>query len=626
MVNQDISRKLAVILHADVAGSTDLVQLNETLAHKRITAIFQRLSSIIHDFGGTVHEVRGDALVAEFSRASDAISSALNFQHSQSEHLVTLSDEIKPSVRIGLSLGEVVFADKTVTGPGVVLAQRIEQFAQPGSVCLQGAVYEAVPRRLPFDYENLGKQEVKGFEEPVRIYTVGVKDGESIPVPEQKKPVFRTLKPAIAAVVVIAAIALGWLRPWEPQLDPASMDRMAFPLPGKPSIAVLAFNNLSNDAKHDYLSDGLSENIIAALSRFPDFFVIAPNSTFTYKGKPVKVHTVAEELGVRYVVEGSVQVSGDKLRATAQLIDATTGNHLWAERYDRDLQDIFAVQDEITQTIAATLTENIDLAEYDRLVGPTTTSLGAYEYRKRAQKEWLKFTKEGNILARELSEKAIAIDPNYSEAYVELAWSHINGYRWGWSNSLSREESLSLAFEMANKARELDPTNFKSYWVLGNATVQSGDLNKATALLDRAIELNPNSASLLADTIDPLVYTGQAHEAIARMMKAIRLNPNYPDWYLWNLGWAQYFAEQYHDSVISFQKMNQLPNAVRRTLAPALLRLGRLEEAQDVIAEFLKNSPDYSIEDTKIAPFEHEEYRQRWQDDLRKLGVPETAP
>lgn len=626
MVNQDISRKLAVILHADVAGSTDLVQRDETLAHKRITDMFQRLSSIIHDFGGTVHEVRGDALVAEFSRASDAVTAALNFQHSHNEYLETLSDEIKPYVRIGLSLGEVVFADKTVTGPGVVLAQRIEQFAQPGSVCVQGAVYEAIPRRLPFDYENLGKQEVKGFDDPVRIYSAGVKDGESIPAPEQKKPLFRTLKPAIAAVVVIAAIALGWFRPWEPQPDPASPDRMALSLPGKPSIAVLAFDNLSNDAKHDYLSDGLSENIIAALSRFPDFFVIARNSTFTYKDKPVKVQTVAEELGVRYVLEGSIQVAGDNLRATAQLIDATTGNHLWAERYDRDLQDIFAVQDEITQTIAATLIENIDLAEYDRLAGPATKNLGAYEYRKRAQKEWLKFTKEGNVLARELSEKAIAIDPNYSEAYVELAWSHINAYRWGWSDSLSREEALSLAFEMANKARELDPTNFKSYWVLGNATLQSGDLNTATALLERAIELNPNSASLLADTIDPLVYTGQAHEAIARMKKAIRLNPNYPDWYLWNLGWAQYFAEQYHDSVTSFQKMNQLPNAVRRTLAPALLRLGRLEEAQDVIAEFLKNKPDYSIEDTKIPPFEHEEYRQRWQDDLRQLGIPEKAP
>jgi TolB-like protein/class 3 adenylate cyclase len=377
MVDQDISRKLAVILHADIAGSTALVQSDETLAHRRITETFQRFSSIINTYGGTVHEVRGDALVAEFSRPSDAVSSALNFQNSHTEHLLTLNDEIKPTVRIGLSLGEVVFADNTVTGPGVVLAQRVEQIAQPGGVCLQGAVYEAVPRRLPFDYENLGKQEVKGFEEPVRVYTAVLKDGESIPAPERKKAVFHVWKPAVAAVVVITAIALGWFRPWEPQVEPASIERMAFPLPDKPSIAILPFDNLSANPAQETIGDGFTEDLTTDLSKISGLFVIARNSAFFYKGKTVKISQVAEELGVRYVLEGSVRRAGDQVRINAQLIDATTGGHVWADRYDGNAADIFAVQDEFIRKIVKALAVNLTEEEQEEIGLGKTNNIAA---------------------------------------------------------------------------------------------------------------------------------------------------------------------------------------------------------------------------------------------------------
>ncbi len=369
------TRKLAVILHADVVGSTRLVQQNETLAHARIQDAFRRFSSTIDAYNGVTHELRGDALVAEFARASDAVAAALAFQIENTESNARLEDDLQPQLRIGISLGEVVIADNTVTGAGVVLAQRVEQLAEPGGVCITGAIHEAAPQHLPLDYSDLGKREVKGFEEPVQVYRASVKAGKQVPPPEpavsvgahSRKPKRLWTASAIALLIVVGG-ALAWWQPWVLREEPASVERMAFPLPDKPSIAVLAFDNLSGDPDQDYLSDGISEGIIRELSRFPQLFVIARNSSFTYKGRPVKIQTVSEELGVRYVVEGSLQSTGDQIRVTAQLIDATTGNHLWSNRFDRQRQDFFTVQDEITQTIVSTLAGLVELAERGRAV------------------------------------------------------------------------------------------------------------------------------------------------------------------------------------------------------------------------------------------------------------------
>lgn len=398
------------------------------------------------------------------------------------------------------------------------------------------------------------------------------------------------------------------------------------PLPGKPSIAVLAFDNLTGGTKNNYLSDGLSENIITALARFPDFFVIARNSSFTYKGQPTNVQQIGRELGVQYIVEGSIQFLGEKFRATAQLIDATTGIHIWAEDYDREIGNIFDVQTEITVKIASTLVENISLAEHRRLQHYPTENLGAYELFKRAQEQAFKFSREGNIAALSLATQAVELDPNFTGAYIELAWAHINANRWGWSQNTPRDKSLELAFEMARKAIELEPYNFKGHWVLANATTQTGNLDGARKLYEKAISLNPNSASVLADSIDPLVYSGQAGEAVARMKLAIRLNPHHHDWYLWNLGWSQYFAEDYPGALASIEKMNEVPNQLKRTLAPILIRLGREKEAITVINEFLTSNPTYDIEEAMTAPFSNQSYLFRWIEDLRKLGVPEKAP
>ncbi|NIR31465.1 MAG: tetratricopeptide repeat protein [Gammaproteobacteria bacterium] len=431
--------------------------------------------------------------------------------------------------------------------------------------------------------------------------------------------------PLAAAAIVLVLVVIGvlWWQPWVPEVAPAHTDQMAYPLPAEPSIAVLPFDNLTGTSEEQYLVDGLTENIITELSRFKHFFVIARNSTLVYKEEPVKVQQVAEELGVRYVVEGSVQTAGERVRVTVQLIDALGGKHLWVERFDRDLHDIFAVQDEITRTIAATLEENIDLAEYDRIRREPVENLKAYELVMRGLEQSLMFTREGSEQAKRLFEKALELDPDYSEAYLGLAFVHLNGYRYGWSDTHSREESFTLALETARRTVELDPFNYRSHWILAKVTMHSGDLDRTMAEYDRAIELNPNDAGLLADSTEPLGYVGRSEEAISRMKTAMRLNPRYPDWYLWNLASYQYEVGEYEDALASFRKMNKMPNMARKYLVPVLVRLGRMEEARAEMAGFREQVPDFTLEDIRLMPYKDKEIHERLIADLRKAGLPE---
>ena len=361
-MEERLPRKLAVILHADVVGSTALVQRNESLAHARIQDVFRRFSLTIESYSGVTHELRGDALVAEFARASDAVAAGLAFQIEDTESNARLEDDLQPRLRIGISLGEVVFADNTVTGAGVVLAQRVEQLAESGGVCITGAAHEAVPQYPPLDYSDLGKQELKGFDEPVQVYSARVTAGEKIPPPEPagsvgpqsgKRKLMWTASAIALNVIVIGAIA--WWQPWKPEFEPASVERMAFPLPDNPSIAVMPFAYLGNNPTQAYFADGITNDLITDLSKFQNLFVIAANSSFSYKGKSVKVQQVAEDLGVRYVLEGSVQYAGEVVRINAKLIDALSGHHLWADRYERNANNLFEIQDEILKVIIGTL-------------------------------------------------------------------------------------------------------------------------------------------------------------------------------------------------------------------------------------------------------------------------------
>ncbi len=414
-----------------MVGSTTLVQKNESLAHARIQDAFRRFSSTIEAYNGVTHELRGDALVAEFARASDAIAAGLAFQIENTKSNARLEDDLQPRLRIGISLGEVVIADNTVTGAGVVLAQRVEQLAEPGGVCITGAIHEAVPQYLPFDYSDLGKREAKGFDEPVQVYSASVKAGEQVPPPEpavavgaqSRKPKRLWIAGAIALLVPVVG-GLAWWQPWMPREEPASIERMAFSLPDKPSIAVLPFTNLTGDSEQDYFVDGFTNEIITNLSKFPEFFVIASNSVFTYKDKSVRINEIGRELGVRYVLEGSLQRSSNNISVHAQLIEAASEKHLWAESYEGEPEEIFAVQRDLTRQITSTLASKVINLAHAAVVKKDETSLPAYElYLKGAKYQFGKESFEESI---RLLERAVELDPDFTAAYAWLRTATCN--------------------------------------------------------------------------------------------------------------------------------------------------------------------------------------------------------
>jgi adenylate cyclase len=582
--------KLAVILHADIAGSTTLVQQDEHLAHERIQDTFRQFSDFIAQYQGQVREFRGDALLAEFERASDAVSATLAFQASQVEYISQLNDNILPKVRVGIAMGEVVIADNTVTGEGVVLAQRVEQLAEPGGVCITAAIHEALPKRMPFDQASLGEQELKGFDEPVRVYGVGLKPGESIPPPAGP-----------------------------PEPPPLA-------LPDKPSVAVLAFDNMSGDPEQEYLSDGISENIITGLSHLPEIFVIARQSSFSYKGTDVKVQQVAQELGVQYILEGSVQRSGDRVRVTAQLIDATTGRHLWAERYDRQWEDIFALQDDITQHIVANISSfegPMEKATRERVKQKAPADLRAYDYILLGRALFFRVTKEDNIKARELFHKAVELDPNYSLGHTWLAWAYGVDDSFGWSDdpALSR----NLALEHARKAVELDNANIEAHWVLGWVLAFSGKQPQAAlAEYGQVLSLNPNNADFLAQYGWTLPLLGRAEEGIESIEKAMRLNPIHPDWYRDALMSALYIAKRYQKAIAVGETINVRHMRTHLVLAGSYAQLGQLDDAHESAAKVLEIKPDFSLRWWREREnFARPEDKEHYFDGLRKAGLPE---
>ena len=631
-------RKLAVILHADVVGSTSLVQRNETLAHDRIQDAFRRLSETINAYGGVAHEIRGDALVAESARASDAVCAALSFQQANTEHNTQLDDDIAPVIRVGIALGEEVFADEMVTGAGVVLAQRVEQLAEPGGVCVTAAIHEAIPQRMPFDQESLGEQEVKGFEEPVRVYRVALKPGEVIPEAEPSRQDQSPSKPRrliIAFVAVVVLLVAGgvvvWLEPWMPEEEPASVERMAFPLPDKPSIAVLPFTNMSADAEQEYFTDGMTDDLITDLSKISGLFVIARNSTFTYKGKSAEVRQVAEDLGVRYVLEGSMRRVGDQVRINAQLIDATTGGHLWAERYDGSIADVFALQDKVTRQIVTALAVNLTAGEQEGQVRQETDSPEAYDAFLRGWAHYRLQTPEDFAKAIPYLQNAIEIDPSFGRAHTVLAAT----YWETWDNVWAK--SVGVTYPEAYERTKLHLKEaFKSPTPLAHRIAammhsRAKRWDEAMAEAERAIALDPNDPNGYEIMSRLLVRGGRAAEGLAFIEKAIRLDPQSD--YLFRLGDAQFQAERYEEAAATFlrgTKRNPSEKYDFLLLAAAYGHLGREQEAKSAIDTFSKmwrqgqkvDSP-YTLAKIDFWDFKDPVARERLREGLRKAGLPE---
>lgn len=543
-MTEEPTRKLAVLLHADVIGSTALVQLNETVAHQRIQDAFQRFSQTITQHNGTTQEIRGDALVAEFSSASDAVTAALDFQSTNTAHNEGISDEIRPELRVGIALGEVVVADNTVTGEGIVLAQRLEQLAESGGTCVQGAVYETIPKRLPFEYENLGERELKGFNEPVRVYAV-----------KQRSQPHAQIQQKVSTPDVAE----------------------------KPSIAVLAFNNMSGDPEQEYFSDGITEDIITELSRFSILYVVARHSSFAFKGEKVDIKEVAEKLGVQYVVEGSVRRVGNRARITAQLIDAETGKHIWGERYDRELDDIFAVQDEVTRAIVATIAAQLGKTVSENAARKTTTSIKSYEYLLQANRQYYRFNPDDNIAAARLYQKAIERDSQFSRAYAGLANTYTTDYFLGW---LRTKNALQNGLEYAQKALEFDSNDALARIILAWALIGKGCWEEAELELDRVLTLKPGDADILAEAGNSFASVGRPEVGIDLLEEAIRLNPLFPNTYQRWLGQAYYVAGRYQEAINTLRAL-RMDGWSYGYLAASFARVNELGHARDALDKFI---------------------------------------
>ncbi|WP_433989624.1 hypothetical protein SuNHUV7_02860 (plasmid) [Pseudoseohaeicola sp. NH-UV-7] len=627
-------RRLTVILAIDAVGYSRLMEIAET---RTLSTLKSHRAELIDpkasQYGGQTIKLMGDGALMEFASAVDAVRFAVEVQLAMAKRNSALPDDERIDFRIGINVGDIIDDRGDIHGDGVNIAARIEGLAKAGGIAMHRNVHSQLRGKLDLDFEDQRDVSVKNIQQPVPVFDVSLNEkAEALATPvfkhdeSQRRQVTRFTALAVGLCAVIVCVALVWWQFSRPDFAPVGSAEMDIPLPTKPSIAVLAFNDLSQGDDKDYLSDAISEEIISKLSRFPEFFVIARNSSFYYRDKSADVRDIAGELGVRYVLEGSQQKSGDRIRVIATLIDATVGYAIWTETYDREMDDIFALQDDIARTIVATLEQNIDIAEYDRLLHRPTKSQGAYELVYLSRAERFKFTPEGNENAKQLAEKALELDPDYAIAYFSLAWVHINCDRWGWCADRKQEEALGLALEAAREAVGLDPDSSLAHWVLAHAYMQANSLDQSEKEYNRAIELNPNSAGVLAGSVETLVYLGRVNEAVDRLTTAMRLNPHHPDWYLWTLAWARYFAGQYEAGLEAIDQMTNMPNLARRTQAALYVRTGQTEKARTSISELLKNQPDYTIKDqlnSLEGKFRDHNIAERFIDDLRTAGLPE---
>jgi adenylate cyclase len=531
--------------------------------------------------------------------------------------------------RIGINLGDVIEEEDRIYGDGVNIAARLEALANPGGICISKTAFDQIETKLPLGYDYLGEQPVKNIAKPVGAYQVlmepRVRVVEEIPkektVPVWRRKIVVTGGVALVLVVIGALIWNVYFR--RPPKEVASVEEMAYPLPDKPSIAVLPFANISGDPEQEYFSDGLTEEIISALSKVHEMFVIARNSTFAYKGKPVKVQQVGEELGVRYVLEGSVRKAGDRVRITAQLVDATTGGHVWSDRYDRDLKDIFALQDEITMKILTALRVTLTEGEQARLYDKGAVNLDSFMKVLEGNSYFLRFNEDDNLVARQMFEEAVALDPGNSGAYTMLGWTYLMEVWYGSSESPGK--SMERASELAQKALALDDTKDFAHSLLGHISLMMRQHEKAIAEGERAVALSPNGADAHANLAMTLHYVGRREEAIVLLEKAIRLNPIPPNWYLFSLGEAYCLTGQYEEAIAVYTKvLHRTPEDIRTLigLAATYSLMRREEEARAQAAQILRVIPKFSGESfAHTLPFKNKADTELYIDSLRKAGL-----
>ncbi len=574
MGEERAQRRLAAILAADVVGFSRLIEASEAMT---LAALKDRrrnvLVPLVAQHHGRVVKVMGDGVLVEFASAVNAVACAAELQQRMEASNAGLAQDRRITLRIGVNLGDLVVEGGDLYGDGVNVAARLQAIAGPGQICVSGSVYDQVKRKLAMEFEDLGVQQMKNIAEPVSVYRV------------------------IPGMVGAPGEAKGML-----------------PLPAKPSIAVLPFVNMSGEPEQESFVDGITEDLITDLSRDSALFVIARNSAFVYKGKPVDVRRIAQDLGVRYLVEGSARRAAGRVRINAQLIDAAAGDHLWAERFDRTLEDIFAVQDEVTGKIVEALAGRLT-------AGPARNrpaSLAAYDLCVKARGLYF----QNGIAAREacyLLERAIAIDPNYAEAHRWLALNIFLASSF-WDATLERQRGVSEA----ERAVAIDPNDAGNHWVLAIVLGHQRRFEEAEAEFEHTFRLDPNHADGWAMRSDLRVMAGHAAEAMEFVRKAFRLNPHPPGWYYWMLGQAQYIAGDSEAAVSTLRHPETYRTTSRRTLAAALADLGRLDDARMEAELFMMSNPGFTISYwANWQPFQDDNTRRRFVEGYRKAGLPD---
>jgi adenylate cyclase len=590
-MEDQLPRKLAAILYADVADYSRLTGDDEDTTHRRLSKYLDLLSDSIDQNKGKVVHYAGDAILADFGTVTSALECAISIQNILSDQNQDLPDENKVQFRIGINLGEVIEDRGDIYGNDVNIAARLESLADAGGVCISESVRTAIGSKLPLAYEFMGEQLVKNIKDPIRAYQVRLAPQRQ---PQEAVPEFQE-----------------------------------FELPQKPSIAVLPFTNMSGDPEQEYFSDGITEDIITALSKINNLLIIARNSTFTYKGKSVDVRQVSREQGVRYVLEGSVRKAGNQVRVTAQLIDATTSHHIWAERYDRELKDIFAVQDEIMREIVVALDVELNAGEQARAWSSGTTNLEAWECVRLSTTNVLGADAGTKLQAKILLEKALDLDPSYAIAWVMLGWiyQYFSDVASGASNTDSMENALASMLDCAQKALAADPSCADAYSLMAMYHLELKAFDLAIEKIEKSISLAPNNAENLGEASMIMNKTGNPQRALELKKRAMRACPMYRPGFLRGLGLTHYLLGDSDSAIRAFKESIVRESeylSAHTGLASIYGELGRLEEAKQAAREILRLAPEFSIRAyMQGLSFRDPQVLIRIEEGLRKAGLPE---
>lgn len=637
-----MERRLSVILAADMVGFSRLMEADEvgTLQRQKVHRA-ELIDPSLEEYHGRIVKEMGDGVLVEFPSVVEAVQCAVIIQRGMSDREANISDDRRIQYRIGINLGDIIIEDDDIFGDGVNIAARLEQIAEPGGICISGTAYDHLKSKVEVGYEGLGKVQVKNIQQPVRAYKV-LTDPDQVGIVKehkQKRLTFSYRPVAIATALMIAIFAGSWWW-WMHQTDgnsnasvdatdvesdrtPTRLTTDTLQIHERSSIAVLPFDNLSHDSQQEFFSDGITEDLITDLSQVSGLFVIARNTVFTYKGEAQDIQKIGTKLGVKYVLEGSVRKSGNNLRINAQLIDVQTGGHIWAQRFDRKLADVFELQDEVVHKIVSAMAVTLRPVEKERLERVRKVHPEAYMTFLRAQEIMRRGSKETNIEAVRVFEKSIAIDPNFTRSYANLAFIHSTDANFLWSDDPAK--SLSLAFDLAQQALRLDSSVPQTYFALIGIYRGMGRLDDSMSAARKAIALDPNYADAYANLAISLNYDGQYSKALESIDYAMRLNPGAPFDYHWIKGLTHYLLRQPEEAVgwlESVRDSNPAFSNAYNFLIATYVELGQIDDAEWAASELLTLVPNFSLSrEEERLDYKDKEAKRRYIESLRKAGI-----